>query len=524
MRFPGRTVNLRTPAVWNPCRAANLSVGNLVATRDQLAAFTTRLRESAARRSTVSLSDLLVTIAPPVIVFLLIVTACFHFLKPLPPRTMMIATGNARGIYSTYAEHYAQLFRTAGITLKVMHTQGAGDNLALLKDPANHLDAAILQDGVAPQDDPAVRSVGAIGYEPIWVFYRSPRPWSRLSDLAGKRVNIGRWGAGSQFFALEVLREAGLTWNVEAFDPPGHNVHLTTLNGQEALDALRAGQLDAVITLGDPSAATVQAYFHSPGVRALSLTQAEAIARHRPFLHRITIPRGGIDLNADLPDADLETIATTSVVYVRADVHPALVTLLSQAMRETHGEPGLLNAKHEFPSDKDQTVPLHAQAERFLRNGPPLLMRYLPFWLATLLDRTFVVVVPLLALLIPATRVIPQVYTWRIRRRLDRWYGELKFLESELGRDDIQAERNLLLDRLAWIEQQLEMLRLPLSFSNQLYVLREHLELVRRRVLRVTRASIEAAAVTAPVTAAVSPSPLPGVSASPGVSAPGGKT
>ncbi len=479
-----------------------------MASREQLAAFAQRLRANRSRASSTSLPAVLALVGIPVIVLALASFLILHFLQPLPPRNLRIATGSARGAYAQYAARYRPVFKRAGITLDILASEGAADNLDMLHTLPAKADAAMLQDGVATPDDPAMRSLGAIGYEPIWVFYRARQPWSRMSDLAGKRINIGRWGAGTQLFAVELLREAGLTQDVEGTKSHARNVQLSMLSSAEALDALRQGQLDAVITLGEPASPTIQAYFHSPGVRALNLTQADAIARHRPFFHRITIPRGGIDLRADLPDEDLQLVATTSVIYVRADIHPALVTLLSQAMAETHRDPGLLNAKHEFPSDQDQTIPLHPQAERYLKNGQPLLTRYLPFWLATLLDRTFVVVLPLLALLIPAFRVIPQLYNWRIRRRLDRWYAELKFLESELDRDDLDTERNLLLDRLAWIEQQLGQLKLPLGFSNQLYILREHIELVRRRVLRMTARGVVpvTAAATATATAAATAS------------------
>ena len=468
-----------------------------MATREQLAAFTQRLRNSRLRAASAGLPDLIALLMLPVLLLVLAGWLILHFLQPLPPRHLRIATGSPRGAYTQYAEHYRAAFRRAGITLDIVTTEGTADSLDRLHAEPSGADAAMLQDGVASQEDPALRSLGAIGYEPIWIFYRAHHPWSRMSDLAGKRINVGRWGAGTQLFAIELLREAGLTYNVESFTPPGHNVRLSTLASTEALEALRTGRLDAAITLGEPGSPTVQAFFHSPGIRVLNLTQADAIARHKPFFHRVTIPRGGIDLNADLPAQDLQLVATTSVVYVRADIHPALVTLLSQAMQETHRDPGLLNAKHEFPADKDETIPLHPQAERYLKTGPPLLTRYLPFWLATLLDRTFVVVLPLLALLIPAFRLIPQLYNWRTKRRLDRWYAELKFLESELERDDLDSERNLLLDRLAWIEQQLARLKLPLGFSNQMYILREHIELVRRRVLRMTRLTLPATGAAA---------------------------
>ncbi len=470
-----------------------------MASREQIAVFARRLSSSRDRLLSISPAYLAAVVLPPLAVVTLVLAISFYFLRPLPPRAMTIAVGSLRGSYAHYAEHYRKVFARAGITLRLVSTEGAADTLAMLRTPGSGVDAAILQDGLAEPETRGILSMGAIGYEPVWVFYQSRQDWSRLADLAGRRVNIGRWGAGAQPFAIELLREGGLDYNVESFSPPGRNIQIATVSSLEALEQLKAHTLDAAISLGEPDSPTVQAYFHMPGIKVMPLVEAAAISRHRPFLHRVQIPRGGIDLHTGVPDRDLETLATTSVVYVREDLHPALVSLLASAMVETHQEVTLLANKHEFPADLDVAVEQHPIAARYLKNGPPLLMRYLPFWLATLLDRTFVVILPLLALLLPASRLVPQIYAWRMRRRLDRWYAELKFLDAELDQHDSAIDRGLLLDRIAWIEQQLTLLRLPLSFANQLYVLKEHLELVRRRILRVSR------------TAATVPPPAPGV-------------
>lgn len=458
-----------------------------MANREQIANFARRLKSSRDSLMRISPSYLAAVILPPLAVAALVLYLTFHFLRPLPPRDMSIAVGNLRGSYARYATRYQEAFKRAGIRLHLVPTEGASDALQLLHTPGSGVDAAILQDGIADGQAAGLASLGAIGYEPIWVFYQSRQDWTRLSDLAGRRINIGRWGAGTQPFAIELLREGGLDYNVEAFDPPGHNVHLGMLSNLDALEELKAHRIDALVTLGEPDSPMVQALFHMPGIKVMPLLQADAVARHRPFLHAIRIPRGGIDLHTALPEQDLPTLATTSVVYVREDLHPALVSLLTSAMVETHQEGNLLAAKHEFPSDIDVSTPEHPVAARYLKNGPSFLSRYLPFWLATLLDRTLVVLLPLFALLLPVSRVIPQIYTWRIRRRLDRWYAELKFLDDELDRNDSGTDRGMLLDRIAWIEQQLSQLKLPLSFANQLYVLKEHLDLVRRRILRVRR-------------------------------------
>jgi len=133
----------------------------------------------------------------------------------------------------------------------------------------------------------------------------------------------------------------------------------------------------------------------------------------------------------------------------------------------------------------DHALPLHPSAQRFYESGPPFLQRYLPFWLAVLIDRLFVMLLPLIAVVIPLSRVLPALYNWRMRSRVYRWYGELKFLEAEIDRDPMPpsaAHVAGFLARLDRIEEHATHRRLPLAFSNELYTLREHIALVRGRL------------------------------------------
>ena len=168
-----------------------------MATREQITTFAQRLNASRARLRTVSLTDLLAVILPPLVLLAVVVIATIHFLRPFPPQTFTMAIGGARGAYADYANAYRRVFAKAGITLRVVSSGGAADSLAMVRDAHSGIDAAILQDGLAEPGTTGVLSAGAIEFEPIWIFYRNPQDWTRLSDLAGKRVNIGRWGAGA---------------------------------------------------------------------------------------------------------------------------------------------------------------------------------------------------------------------------------------------------------------------------------------------------------------------------------------
>jgi hypothetical protein len=168
-------------------------------------------------------------------------------------------------------------------------------------------------------------------------------------------------------------------------------------------------------------------------------------------------------------------------------LHPAITYLLLEAAKEIHGGPGMLNKPGEFPNTRQLDLPLAPEANRYYQSGPPFLQRYFPFWLATLIDRILVLVLPALAVLLPLMRVAPALYRWRVGSRIYRWYGELKYLEHDvrakgtpLHSEDVTA----FAERLLHIEEHVNDIPTPLAFTDRLYTLRQHIEMVRSQIVR----------------------------------------
>jgi len=192
----------------------------------------------------------------------------------------------------------------------------------------------------------------------------------------------------------------------------------------------------------------------------------------------VTLPRGVVDLAQDLPPEDMHLVAPTAALAAKHRTHPALVQLFVQAAQTIHGEAGWFQHKGEFPSAKNTEWPLSKEAERFYRNGPPLLQQYLPFWLANLIDRMWVALVSIIAILIPMSRIVPPLYEFRIRSRIFRWYGQLRTVED--AQDSRPAEQ--LLKDLDGIETRVGRVSVPLSYADELYALRSHINMVRRKL------------------------------------------
>ena len=307
---------------------------------------------------------------------------------------------------------------------------GSFANLKALADPASGVHAGFVQGGLASsRDAPGLLSVGRIAYEPLWVFYSGGARLERLTDLKGKRILVGPAGGGTSGLALRLLAANGIT---------AETATLINRELPDYVDMLAKGEADAGFLVLAPEARTIQRLLRTPNVRLMSFANADAYTQRFPFLSRLVLRQGVVDFAANIPPADTTLIATTAAVLVRADAHPALVNLLAQALHEAHGQPmadaggevQLFQRAGEFPMANDPEFALSEDARRVYRSGPPVLQRYMPFWVATMLDRLMLSFVVLLPILIPLLRFAPQIYNWRIRRRIMYWYGELKRLEA----------------------------------------------------------------------------------------------
>ncbi len=408
-----------------------------------------------------------------------------QFIKPAPPSRLVIATGGEGGAYQRFAAAYKPLIEAYGIEFVEVPTAGAVDNLARLRDRTKEIDVAFMQGGIGAGDDASgLVSLGSIYFEPLWVFYGGAEVLDNLTQLKGRRIAIGAEGSGTRKLGLELLEASG------AAAAP---TRLLPLGGLEAVEALKAGKVDAIFLVGSANVGAVWVSFFTPGFRLMSMAHADAFVRRWPFLSKLVLPRGAIDLVRDIPARDVTLVAPVASLVAREDIHPALIDILLQTAAEVHGEPGLFQRAGEFPNARQVDFPLSAEAQRFYQSGRRFLQRYLPFWAATLVDRLLVLLIPLFALAIPLSRILPSLYNWQVRSRVYRWYGQLKFLEESWRSDPAARPREDWLKDIDELETRVNRIRTPLAFSNQFYILREHIGLVRRNMARAGEAPAAAA-------------------------------
>jgi TRAP-type uncharacterized transport system substrate-binding protein len=441
---------------------------------------TTRTQRLRSRFSRLSWRDVLVAILPVSLVLAAATWAVLHFVRPAPPSAITISTGPKGSSFQRSAERYAEAFAKNGVTLRPRPSNGSLENLSRLADPASDVDIGFVQVGVKlPEPGPnesrrELASLGTISRQPLYILVRSAAPPTRLSALAGQRLVVGPEGSGTRVLALALLKANGVE--------PGGATALLDLDNELVGDALENGEIDAAFLMGDSaSPRVIRNIIQRPGMHVLQLSQLEAYLRRFQDLDRIVIPMGAYDLAKNLPATDLELVASSVELVARADLHPAISDLLLETMREVHSRPFLLQRAGEFPAPREHDLPLSADARRYYESGKRWLYRMMPFWAASLADRFLVVLVPLVLLLVPVFRLVPTVYSWRIRLRIYRIYAALLELERDVLSHATQ-ERAGLLVRLDAIEHRAEALKVPLAFADQFYVLREHIILVRQRL------------------------------------------
>jgi TRAP transporter TAXI family solute receptor len=425
-----------------------------------------------------------------VILLAAVVWASVKFVQSGPPRHLVLASGAESGIYHQYALRYKEILSREGVKVDIRMTRGADDNLALLLDPKSGVDVAFMQGGIAtfPAAD-GLEMLASLYYEPLWIFYRNPEPLTRLNELHGKRIAIGVAGSGTRAVVRQLFAANGLA---NAAGVGRDNTDTVALGGDDALRALQAGEIDAALFVGGADTPTIQQALRDPVIKLMSLRRADAYARRFPFLSKLMLPYGTLDLAANIPAEDTAMVGTKAMLVARDTLHPALVDLLVDAAREIHGHQGYFEAAGEFPGTAQVDIPVSAIAEDHEHFGPSYLHRYLPFWLATFVERAVILIVPLIVVLVPLANFLPQFLRWRVRSRIYRWYGELALLEHDVATRQGTLPVEQWLQDLDRIEEAAEHIHTPTSFASEAYTLREHIGLVRRAVLAKADAAARA--------------------------------
>jgi TRAP-type uncharacterized transport system substrate-binding protein len=407
-----------------------------------------------------------------IVVLALVAWGLWSLAPPPPPKQIVMSTGADDGAYHAYALRYREILATYGMDLALKPSRGAQENLERLRQHADDVDVALVQSGLTREKEPGLVTLGSVFYEPIWVFYRDERVLERGAELAGRKIAIGAPGSGTAELGRSLAQSSGLD------QAP---TELVEVGGLAAAEALVSGAVGAAFFVSAVDGPAVAKLLNAPGVRLMDMRHADAYVRRLPYLHKVVLPEGVVDMKNNVPPHTVTLVASTANLVARDELHPVAVELLLAAARTVHGGPTLLHPANVFPAPLDPSLPLSTDAERFYKDRPGLLRRLLPFWLAIWLERTLFILVPLAAVAVPLFAYLPKVYDWRMRRRLDHWYRELKRLEHATERG---AAVDRQMGRLDEIEAVLNRLKVPMGYLDRLYTLRTHATYVRGVLIR----------------------------------------
>ncbi|HEX9718523.1 MAG TPA: TAXI family TRAP transporter solute-binding subunit [Ramlibacter sp.] len=432
----------------------------------------------AIRYTLLSIRELLISAGPFAVLAVGLLVLAYLWLDPAPPKRVTLATGPAQSAYEEFGKRYRTALAADGIEVVLLPSQGSSDNLRLLRE--GKADVGFVQGGSnerATTEESGLESLGSLFVEPVWLFYREASarkagsPIAALTQLEGLRLNVGTAGSG-------VPRLMDKLFEANKIDE--RRISTSELEQTPATVAFLAGELDAIVFASAPESLMVQMLLQTPGVKLMDFAQSEAYSRRFPFLTPVVLPRGVVDLARDLPPADLRLVATTTALLTHEKTHPALLQLFAQAARDIHGPAGWFNRAGAFPALEHSEYPVSREAERAIKGGQPFLQRYLPFWLANLVERMWLALGIIIAILLPLSRIVPPLYEFRIRSRVFRWYGQLRAIEAQMQAEPGNPAQ--LARELDALEDKVGRISVPLSYADELYALRNNINLVRRKL------------------------------------------
>jgi uncharacterized protein len=400
-----------------------------------------------------------------------------EYFSPAPPSSITIATGSRGGAYDFFAQQYRKELARARVTLNIRITDGTSENIRLLEDPKSGVQVAFVVGGASnSQQAPGLLSLGRVNYQVFWIFYRGTETLDRLTQLKGKRIGVGPEGV----VAIHVLEAAGVN---------SESATLLPLTGSAAVEALKDGRLDAIFTALAPDSSMVQTLLRDPDVRLMSVSETDALTRIFPYLVRLVLPQGVIDLEHNIPPNDVNLIGTTNAVLVREDLHPQIIDLLAKTLVEVHSGAGLFQRAGEFPTQTDPEFAMADGAREFYKNGPSYLNKYLSYWTVSLIKKIIAVILSCAVVLVPFSRFVPALSTWVVRDRMRDLYRRLRFVEAKMQTDLAASQLDALQSELESIDQSANNLGVPTRHSDLFFDLKIYINHVRQ-ILELRRGAL----------------------------------
>ncbi|MGV0998661.1 MAG: TAXI family TRAP transporter solute-binding subunit [Fluviibacter sp.] len=406
---------------------------------------------------------------------LILAAVLIYFVRPLPPKTVRIATGQPNTTFATIGHLYEAEFKKHGVQLELVPSKGAGENMALLQ--SGQVDAVFTQGGLAFDDHKdEFRSLGSIAYQPLWLFYRGPEVEDTDLNhfLAHRRTSINIPGSGTRPLVEAVFQAHGIT-----VDAP----NLIGLDSTRSVQALEKGDIDAIVLVGSMESLNIQELTKTAGVHIYNFSLAEAYAKRFKYLDPVVFPRGAISFHPVSPAQDIHMLSTTVDILTTNHLHPAIQLLFLEAASDFDRNRTSFFSNGKFPAYMDNRIPESDVARRYFKEGTPLLWGYVPFWLASLFDEIWFYLLAISAIVIPAISLLPSYRKNHAVLSIESCYGQLRQIENALLKNDARANAATLLQQINDLSLQVRKLWVPTGNRTAYYDLRSAVNIVRVDIL-----------------------------------------
>jgi len=407
---------------------------------------------------------------------LLFIVLLVYIVRPLPPTTLKIATGQPNSTADVVGQMYRDYFKQHGVDLKLIPTHGAEENIQLLVE--GQVQAAFSQGGVPLPDNAAhLLSLGAIAYQPLWLFYYGDAASGSINELLkNRKTSVNVSGSSTRHLALSVLSAQGI-------DPaaPG----LLALDTHDSVEAFKSRKIDALFLVAGMESHNLREIAQIPGVQFYSFKLAEAYAKRFQYLDPVVLPAGAVSFYPATPASDIHMIATTLDVLTTDMLHPAHQLLFLEATDNFERKRVSYFSQGKFPSYMDTRIPESDVARRFFKEGSPLLWGYVPYWMASLFDEIWFYLLAIGAIIIPLISFLPSYRKTHAVLSMESCYDALRLIENEMvSRRATGTPITLeLLARVDILKDKVRALWVPTGNRNAYYDLRAAINIVREDIV-----------------------------------------
>ena len=412
-----------------------------------------------------------------VLLFLAGATTLFFLVQPFPPHHVRLAAGQPGSSLDWLGKRYAENFARYGVTLELVHSAGAFENVELLKQ--GKVDVAFSIGGMVGNQDPTLQSLGSVEYQPLWFFYHGPEFAGDIEALfRSKTISVNIQGSGTRSLTEKILALYDI--QIE------NNSRMVSMPSSESVDALLAGKIDGMFLVAGIESQTVGRLAADPCVHLLDFTHAETYAKRLKFLEPISLPRGALNLHRDLPEKDYRLVATTTTVLTRGIIHPAIQYLFLNTTRKLdRAGSTFFTREGGFPAYIARDITVSVRAGRYYDKGEPWLIGYVPYWMAVFLEQIWFILFAVVAIGYPLLKALPSYRIVYANLCISDMFGELNQLDIHLNEARTTQALQQRLEMFDRIEKRIHHLWVPSGARENFYSLRNAVEILRARTERM---------------------------------------